>query len=224
MKNSAQYTPDAQGNAVFDMEAPLSYGFTSAATYLAVTTRDVNVPAGRSSIKYTNGETNLFFPITTSFKTQCCEGYDIADKYDCPDIANVECKTITVVGTYGATLIFKMLANKNAITLNLNDLDTSVAVETNVYKGVELFPSIVGTPGMFGMDGLTNAFSTSELLCLADSANPVTRICSTYSKYVSYLDAKQTAGTLYLYNQWFLTSESLELHTVCYSGHSDSLK
>ena len=125
------------------MEAPLSYGFTPAPTYLAVTARDGDIPAGRSSIKYTSLETNLFFPITTSFKTQCCEGYDIADKYDCPDIANVECKTITVVGTYGATLIFKMLANKNAITLNLNDLDTTVAAETNVYKGVELFPSIV---------------------------------------------------------------------------------
>ena len=206
------------------MEAPLSYGFTPAAAYLAVITRDGDVPAGRSSIKYTSLETNLFFPITTSFKTQCCEGYDIADKYDCPDIANVECKTITVVGTYGATLIFKMLANKNAISLNLDDLDTSVAAETNVYKGVELFPSSDGYLGMFGMMGLINGLSTNELLCLADSTNQSTRICSTYSKYVSYLDAKQTAGTLYLYNQWFLTSESLELHTVCYSGHSAPLK
>ena len=63
------YTPDLQGNAVFDMEAPLAYGFTPMPTYFNVVARGDDIPAGRSSIRYTNEETNLFFPITTSFAT-----------------------------------------------------------------------------------------------------------------------------------------------------------
>ena len=77
---------------------------------------------------------------------------------------------------------------------------------------------------MFGMDGLVNGISTNELLCLADKADPLTRICSTYSKYVNYYDAKSTTSTLYLYNQWFLTSDAWELHTVCWAGHAAPLK
>ena len=115
------YTPDLQGNAVFDMEAGYAYGFTPAPTFFDVTARGDNIPAGRSSIKYTNAETNLFFPITTSFQTQCCDAYNPANFYDCPDLLNNECKTITIVGTYGATLILKMLANKNALSLSLTD-------------------------------------------------------------------------------------------------------
>ena len=103
------------------MEAPISYGFTPATTYQAVTAKASDNMAGRSSIKYTSEETNLFFPITTSFKTQCCDAYNSANLYDCPDKDNLECKTITILGTYGATLIFKMLANKNAISLSLTD-------------------------------------------------------------------------------------------------------
>ena len=67
IKNNVMYTPDLQGNSVFDMEAPLAYGFTPRQNYLDVTTRGDDIPAGRSSIRYTNEETNLFFPITTSW-------------------------------------------------------------------------------------------------------------------------------------------------------------
>ena len=52
-----------------------------------------------------------------------------------------------------------MLANKNAISLSSSDLDTSVTAETNVYQGVELYPSDDSIKGMFGMDLLVDADS-----------------------------------------------------------------
>ena len=57
-------------------------------------------------------------------------------------------------------------------------------------------------------------------MCLADKGDTDIKICSTYSNYVDYTDAKSTSGSLYLYNQWFSTSDGYELHTVCYAGHA----
>ena len=61
------YSPNAVGNSVFDMVATSSHGFVQAATYAAVTTQAAEDTTGRSSIKYTSDETNLFFPITTTY-------------------------------------------------------------------------------------------------------------------------------------------------------------
>lgn len=62
---NANFAP-VSGNGVLDMDAPLAAasGFTEFATFadvLGATT------TGRSSIKYTNEKTNLFFPITSLF-------------------------------------------------------------------------------------------------------------------------------------------------------------
>lgn len=70
------------------------------------------------------------------------------------------------------------------------------------------------------MDKLAAADSIQTYLCLAANSDIAIKICSTYSNYVNYTDAKSTSATLYLYNQWFSTSDAYELHTVCYAGHA----
>ena len=73
---------------------------------------------------------------------------------------------------------------------------------TGTYMGVELVPGSGGAAGMFGMYKMTDATVAAEL-CLNDAIlTATTRICSTYSHYVTYADASADATKKYLYNQW----------------------
>ena len=107
--------------------------------------------------------------------------------------------------------------------MNSDDKDTSVTAET-VYKGVELVPSGAAA-GMFGMAILPASPTKADLCMSVTSAGHL--ICSTYTKYVTYLEAQEDASSpskKNLYNHWFTNTDSLELHAVCYSGYAgDSL-
>ena len=82
----------------------------------------------------------------------------------------------------------KILANSNALSLNSVDKDSSIITENNVYKGVEIYPSISTNVGMFGMKAISGSPNAAEL-CIGDIGDSA-RICSTYSNYVNYLEAK----------------------------------
>ena len=87
------------------------------------------------------------------------------------------------------SIILKIIANSNALTLKSSDNDTTAT--GNIYKGVELVPGSGSVAGMFGMYKMTTATVAAEL-CLNDAiATTATtrRICSTYSNYVTYTDA-----------------------------------
>ena len=102
--------------------------------------------------------------------------------------ASSKCVDLTggFAGDKGDTLIVKIIANSNALSLNNDDNDTTAT--GNIYKGVELYPGEGIDVGMFGMYRMTTVPSE---LCLNDAIATGTtrRICSTYSNYVTYADA-----------------------------------
>ena len=76
------------GNGVLDMAAALgSNGFTEDTVFTAVLGATTT---GRSSIKYTGNQTNLFFPINNALIESCCAAHLIATHHlDCgADIVN----------------------------------------------------------------------------------------------------------------------------------------
>ena len=71
-------------------------------------------------------------------------------------VTNAQCADMAsdTPGTKADSLIVKIIANSNALTLNNDDKDSSTTAG-NLYKGVELYPSSDASgaaKGMFGMN------------------------------------------------------------------------
>ena len=66
VKNNVVYSDEAKGNSVFDMLAPINDDYTALSVFKKVNVKAANDTYGRASIKYSNSEINLFFPITTA--------------------------------------------------------------------------------------------------------------------------------------------------------------
>lgn len=147
-------------NRVFDIVSPTYSDGIIAITDFTNALNAGGHASGRSSIKYSNSEINLFFPITTNYMQQCCDGHLAAGTLDCNGaVTNALCQALEGAGGTASTtdqadtLILKIIANSNALSLNNDDKDSSTAAG-NLYKGVELYPSgpsSTGAVGMFGM-------------------------------------------------------------------------
>ena len=140
---------------------------------------------------------NLFFPITTTYMKTCCDAHDDGtnNRLDCltgTAITNDECKDISgaAAGTKADSLILKIIANSNALSLNNDDKDSSTT-SGNIYNGVELYPSTSTAFGFFGMAKLSGTGDTQDNLCkvLKDDGTTYAAICSTYSINVTYSEA-----------------------------------
>ena len=183
----ASYDKNTDGNRVSNINDPASTFMTAAEFVAAYTNSD-----GISSIKYSNAEMNLFFPIDTSadYKKTCCGSIAGTDFLDCPAAnAGSTCASVSG-GGWGDSLILKIIANSNALSLSNDDNDTTAS--GNIYKGVELYPPAdTSTAGMFGMvkfPTTTPATTpTKDHLCLSKDGGK--RMCSTYSRYVTYKEA-----------------------------------
>ena len=151
------------GNRVLDIVSPTYADGIIATTDFSNALNAGGHGNGRSSIKYSKSEINLFFPITTTYMKTCCDGHDDGTTHhlDCGDVDNAECKAINTAATdiKADSLILKIIANSNALTLNNDDKDSSTTAG-NIYNGVELYPSTTGAVGFFGMAVLPGSSDT----------------------------------------------------------------
>ena len=176
------------GNRVIDIKEP-AWGFLVVTDYANAINAGGNAE-GRSSIRYggSNTEINLFFPMTTGYKQTCCATDAAADKLCSANNANTATTCTTgLITAVADSIILKIIANSNALTLKSSDNDST---GTGTYMGVELVPGSGSAKGMFGMFEMVDVTAAVELCLNALNTTATTRrICSTYSNYVTYTEA-----------------------------------
>ena len=80
-------------------------------------------------------------------------------------MANTICKEQSGTGFVPPSLIVKIIANPNALSLSIVDDSNK---DSNVYKGVEVLPGIESSAGTFGV-----SYDANKLCHFIDSTNKI---------------------------------------------------